>query len=320
MNSSPQWQPTASLQTLQLRASVYQKIRHFFTSRQILEVETPILSSASATDNMIEPFYTDYHGPDSKRLFLHTSPELAMKRLLAAGSGSIYQITKAFRDGEAGRWHNPEFSLLEWYRVDFSVQQLIAEMDEFLKTILHCSPLEQFSYSEIFEQSIHFHPLRAPLITLQDYVTQFNIENPQTLDRDTCLQLIMSQQIEPQLGHAQPAVITDFPASQAALARKNPQRPEVAERFEVYLQGVELANGFCELTDPIEQRFRFEQDLVKRQSLERLIPVLDENFLAALQAGLPACSGVALGLDRLFMLITGASHIREVLSFSIENC
>jgi len=320
MNWSSSWQPTAPLQTLQLRAAVYHNIRQFFAQRQVLEVETPILSSASATDHTIEPFFTDYHGPNAKRLFLQTSPELAMKRLLAAGSHSIYQIAKVFRDGEAGHWHNPEFSLLEWYRVNFNAQQLIAEIDEFLQMILHCLPLEQLSYCELFKQQIHLDPLHSPLTSLQKYVTQFNIENPHTLDRETCLQLILSHQLETQLGHTRPLVITDFPASQAALARKKPQHPEVAERFEVYIQGIELANGFCELTDPIEQRTRFEQDLVKRQQFQQVIPPLDEHFLAALDAGLPFCSGVALGLDRLLMLMTGASHIREVLSFSIQNC
>jgi len=300
---------------LRLRAQLYRDIRQFFFTRQVLEVETPILSEACVPEPMIEPFYTDYQGPGSKRLFLHTSPELAMKRLLAAGSGAIFQITKVFRDGEAGRWHNPEFSLLEWYRPGFKQNDLIQEVDELLQTLLNCPPAECLTYCAVFEQYTNLHPLHTSLAALQDYAAQFGIVQ----DRDTCLQLILSHDIEPHLGQSRPTVITDFPASQAALARKRVDNPELAERFEVYVQGIELANGFYELTDPVEQRQRFEEDLIKRQTLNLPTYPLDERFLAALESGLPDCAGIALGLDRLLMLIVGASHIDEVLAFPI-NC
>lgn len=315
---APKWQPTALLETLRHRARLYNDIRQFFAARQVLEVETPILSAGCVPDPMIEPLYTHYHCPNSKRLFLHTSPELAMKRLLAAGYGAIFQIGKVFRDGEAGRWHSPEFSLLEWYRPGFNQDDLIQEVDELLQTLLHCPAAERLTYCAVFEQYTGLHPLHSSLSALQDYAAQFGIQDRHQLERDTCLQLILSHHIEPHLGQNGPTVIMDFPASQAALARKRADNPHLAERFEVYLQGIELANGFYELADPIEQRQRFEQDLAKRKALNLPTYPLDERFLAALESGLPDCAGVALGLDRLLMLIAGASHIHEVLAFPVE--
>ncbi|MDM8566750.1 EF-P lysine aminoacylase EpmA [Candidatus Halobeggiatoa sp. HSG11] len=305
------WQPTASLEMLQLRTKLYQDIRKFFANRQVLEVETPILSTGSVPEPTIEPLHTNYS--NKTQLFLQTSPELAMKRLLAAGSGAIFQITKVFRDNEVGRWHNPEFTMLEWYRPKFNKMDLIKEVDELLQTLLKSQSAECINYCELFEKYTGLNPLRASLQELQTYVQ--DVQNPQLLERDTCLQLILSQQIETKLGKKYPTIITDFPASQAALARKKTDNPQLAERFEVYVQGVELANGFYELTDPIEQRQRFEQDLVTRKKLNLPTHPLDEDFLAALEAGLPDCSGVAVGLDRLLMLITGAKHIHEVLAF-----
>jgi len=315
--SKIEWQPTANLDNLRLRARLYEDIRRFFADRQILEVETPILSAGCVPEPSIEPFYTNYHGSETQRLFLQTSPELAMKRLLAAGSGAIYQITKVFRDGETGRWHNPEFSLLEWYRPQFGQQELIAEVDALLQTVLHCQPAERISYCDLFEQHTDLHPLHSPLASLQTYAAQF-IAKAHELDRETCLQLIISQAIEPYLGQVVPLVLTDFPASQAALARKHSDNPELAERFEVYVQGVELANGFHELSDPVEQRQRFMEDLAKRRALGKPVYPLDERFLAALRAGLPDCAGVAVGLDRLLMLLAKANHIREVLAFPVS--
>ena len=314
------WKPSARLDTLHLRANLYKRLRNFFADadREALEVETPILSAGCVPDLHIEPFHTNYHGPNPKSLFLHTSPELLMKRLLAAGSGAIFQISKVFRDGEAGRWHNPEFTLLEWYRPGFNQDDLIQEVDQLLQYILHCPRASRLSYRKIFEQKTGLHPLACSLTTLQNYAKKFGIPEVHHLDRDTCLQLIFSHHIEPQLGKNRPTVIKDFPASQAALARKKTNNPRWAERFEVYFQGIELANGFYELTDPIEQRQRFEKDLAKRKALNLPTYPLDERFLAALEAGLPDCAGVAMGLDRLLMLMTGASHINEVLTFSID--
>ncbi len=313
------WQPTANFTTLQARAQLYQQIRTFFAQRQVLEVETPILSAACVPDTQIEPFVTQYHGDRVQPLFLQTSPELAMKRLVAAHRSSIYQISKAFRDGESGRWHNPEFTLLEWYRIDFSKQDLIQEVDELLQTILGCAPALAISYCELFEKYANLHPLNAPLSQLQHFITRYHIDHIETLDRDTCLQLILSHHIEEQLGYKQPIVITDFPATQAALARKQVDNPALAERFEFYVQGIELANGFYELTDAIEQRQRFEQSLQARATENKPLYPIDEHFLAALEAGLPTCSGVALGVDRLLMLLVKATHINQVLNFPLAN-
>ncbi len=290
------------------RALLYNDIRKFFAERQVLEVETPILSGACVPDVNIEPIYTD-------KYYLQTSPELAMKRLLVAGSGAIFQITKAFRDGEIGRWHNPEFSILEWYRPGFKAADLINEIDELLQLLLKTPAAERISYCTIFKQYTGLDALHCPIADLEQYCAQLGFKAK--TERDTYLQFIFSDQIETQLN--KPTVITDFPATQAALARKRADNPELAERFEFYVQGIELANGFYELTDPIEQRQRFEQDLAKRQKLNLATHPIDEDFLAALEVGLPECSGVALGLDRLLMLIVGASDIKQVLSFPIDQ-
>jgi len=318
MNYAYHWQPTATLEVVKLRMNVYQQIRQFFAARGVLEVETPILSAGSVPEPAIEPLYTHYHTHAVKQLFLQTSPELAMKRLLAAGSGAIYQICKVFRDGESGRWHNPEFTMLEWYRPHFTVDELLSEIDALLQLLLQTPELEKVDYCDIFEQHTDLDALHTPLDILQKYVSRFGIDG-QHLDRDVCLQLILSQEIEPYLAQIHPLAIINFPATQAALARKHPENPLLAERFEIYVRGVELANGFQELTDPLEQEQRFEADLVKRHALKQGVYPLDEHFLAALHAGMPPTSGVAIGLDRLLMLLTQSGHIREVLTFSIEN-
>ncbi len=313
------WQPTASLRNLHLRARLYRDIRDFFAVRQVLEVETPSFSAGCVPDPNIKPFFTSYHhGPSSKKLFLQTSPELPMKRLLAAGSGAIFQICKVFRNGEAGRLHNPEFSLLEWYRTGFNQNDLILEIDELLQILLNCLPISRLTYSKAFEKYTSIHPLDNSTSDLQNYATQLGLENGNDLERDACLQFIFSYRIEPLLGHICPNVITDFPATQAAMARKRTDNPQLAERFEVYVQGIELANGFYELTDPEEQRQRFENDLATRQALNMPTYPLDERFLTALESGLPDCAGVAIGLDRLLMLIADVSHIHEVLAFPIN--
>jgi lysyl-tRNA synthetase class 2 len=310
------WQPDAEIVYLHKRAALYQKIRQFFAQRQVLEVETPILSHAAVPDPNIEPLTTMLYG--YKKLYLHTSPELPMKRLLAAGSGAIFQICKVFRDDELGRWHNPEFTLLEWYRPDFSQDDLIQEVSDLLQFILACPPAKIITYEQAFITYLDIHPLQTNLSELQKRVTRFGLDNK--LDRDACLQVLLSHEIEPLLPTEYPIVIKDFPASQAALARKKIDNPQWAARFEFYFKGVELANGFHELSDPIEQRQRFGLDVTKRAENGQTILPIDEHFLAALDAGLPDCAGVALGVDRLLMLWLGAEKIQEVLSFSIERC
>ncbi|MCP4701249.1 MAG: EF-P lysine aminoacylase GenX [Gammaproteobacteria bacterium] len=320
MKSSPSnWKPSASLDKLRQRARMLAQIRAFFAKRGVLEVETPLLSAACMPEPMIAPLVTDYTGPGGRRrLYLQSSPEAAMKRLLAADSGSIYQITRAFRDGEAGRLHNPEFSILEWYRIGYTHHDLMREVDEFLQEILACAGAERISYVDLFLRETGLDPLNTPLSELRNYAAQWGVHDA-ALGRDSCLQLILSHKIELGLGHEHPAFIYDFPASQAALARNCPDKPGLAERFEVYVLGVELANGFHELTDAAEQRGRFEADIAKRRELGFVIPPLDERFLAALAAGMPPCAGVAVGLDRLLMLLTGALNIVDVLAFPLER-
>ncbi|WP_353572258.1 EF-P lysine aminoacylase EpmA [Candidatus Albibeggiatoa sp. nov. BB20] len=311
------WPPDANLVYLQRRAELYQKIRQFFAERDVLEVETPILSQAAVPEPSIEPLITELYG---QTLYLQTSPELPMKRLLAAGSGAIFQICKVFRDDELGSWHNPEFSLLEWYRPDFNQEDLIQEVSDFLQFILECPPAKITTYEQVFGTYLSIHPLQCELAELQQLVEKFGLNDIQQFDRDTCLQLLMSYEIEPRLPQDCPIVIKDFPASQAALARKKTDNPQWAARFEFYFKGIELANGFDELTDSIEQRQRFEQDLTKRAKQGQPILPLDEYFLAALDAGLPDCAGVALGVDRLLMLCLDVDKIQDILSFSIKRC
>ncbi|AWL13313.1 Lysine--tRNA ligase [Saliniradius amylolyticus] len=317
-----QWQPNASLDTLKARASLMATLRAFFADRQVLEVETPLLSQGTVTDPHLDNFATRFVGPgaaDGQQLYLQTSPEFAMKRLLAAGSGPIYQLGKAFRNEEVGRHHNPEFTLLEWYRPGFNRRQLMSEVDELLQISLNTKPAEVLSYQQVFLIHLDCDPLSATIDELQQLAREHNLADAAEDEnhRDTLLQLLFSFVIEPQIGRQRPCMVELFPASQAALARLNSQDNRVAERFEVYYRGIELANGFHELTDADEQRRRFEQDNALRQQLGKSEQPIDERFLAALAQGLPDCSGVALGVDRLVMLALNARSLTEVISFEV---
>lgn len=319
------WHPTATIAALMQRATVIQTIRHFFAERGVLEVETPALSNATVTDPHLHSITAEFKAEGSQRtktLYLQTSPEFAMKRLLAAGSGPIYQICKSFRNGEIGRFHNPEFTMLEWYRPGFDHHALMSEMDALLQAVLHCLPAERLSYAEAFKRYLNLDPHTASLAILQDAAFQAGIQTTEELtqaDRDTWLQLLMSHIIEPQLGVGRPSFIYDFPASQAALARVRHSNPPVAERFEVYIEGVELANGFHELADANEQEQRFKRDLIARQAMGYPEVPIDYRLIDALAAGFPDCAGVALGIDRLVMLVLRAKAIDEVISFTIVN-
>jgi len=320
MITGKHWQPGADLQKLQQRAALLAQLRKFFAERAVLEVETPQLMAACVPDPMIEALRVQYHGATTQTLYLQSSPELAMKRLLAAGSGAIYQICRAFRDNETGHLHNPEFTLLEWYRPRFDHYQLMLEVEDLLRQILQCPPAHYLSYQQAFIQYAQFDPLQVDLAQLQQRIAQWmSAESAQSLARDACLQLIMSQEIEPHLGQTVPTFVHDYPASQASLARCLTENSQLAARFEVYVKGIELANGFYELTDADEQLQRFKAELQQRQQAGAHQPPLDEKFLAALDAGLPDCAGVALGVDRLLMLQTGASCLDEVLTFSMSR-
>ena len=324
------WHPSASLEALRLRARMLERIRAFFSTRGLLEVETPILSGAATPDPNLLSFTTSYTGPGAPKgqaLYLHTSPEFAMKRLLASGSGSIYQVCKVFRDGESGRRHNPEFTMLEWYRVGYDHQRLMDEVAELvsftLSGHLRLAEPERLSYREAFDRFLGLDPHAA---TVSEFACaaethDVRLPEPHTHEPDHAMwrDLLLTHVIEPRLGRGRPTFLYDFPATQASLARIVPGEPPVAARFELYIEGIELANGFHELADAAEQRTRFERQLHARQTIGLPAVPLDEHLLAALVAGLPDCAGVALGFDRLVMLAAGARSIEEVVAFPLAR-
>lgn len=328
MQPNTDWRPTASPEALRLRASILARIRAFFSRLDVLEVDTPVLSPAASTDPALSSFKTSYHGPGAvagDTRYLHTSPEFPMKRLLAAGSGSIYQVCKVFRDGESGVQHNPEFTLLEWYRTGFDHIDLMDEVERLLADILlDIMPIDSvhhWCYQDLFNEIAGIDPFTATpaelkaLLQSQHDVTAVGLSDD---DRDAWLDLAMTHVIEPRLGEGL-VFVRDYPASQAALARLRSANPPVAARFEVYLHGVELANGFHELNDAVEQRQRFEKELDRRSQTGVEVVKLDERFLSALNAGLPDCAGVALGLDRLLMLASGSRCVQDVIAFPFDT-
>jgi len=301
----PDWRPGASVASLQLRARLNSLIRQFFAQRQVLEVEPPALCQAPVCDPNIDPIPADGR-------YLHTSPEYAMKRLLCAGVGDIYQLCKVFRRAEAGSRHNPEFTMLEWYRVGWHHRQLMDEVQALLQLLLaeRVNGRLDLSYRQALQQFAGLDWLSASDADIAERGRALAGADLQ-LERDGWLDLIMSHQVEPQLPADKLVFISDYPASQAALAKIRGQGQEaVAERFEVYFNGIELANGYHELTDAAEQRQRFEQEAQGR--------AVDQSLLAAMSAGMPACAGVALGIDRLLMLLLD-KPMDQVLSFSWDR-
>jgi lysyl-tRNA synthetase class 2 len=320
------WQPSANRQMLAARAELLAGIRRFFSRAGVLEVETPVCSAHATTDPALKSLTTDYTGPGApsgRLLYLHTSPEFPMKRLLAAGSGPIYQICRVFRDGESGRFHNPEFTLLEWYRIGSDLDATMRETAELVNSLLpQPRAVERLSYRGAFQRYLGIDPHFGTADDLRTEAIRAGIAGSDTLalsDRDAWLDLLLTHTVEPHLGRGNLTLLYDYPATQAALARVRPGDPPVAERFELYAEGMELANGFSELADAREQRRRFESDLERRRQEGAAEVPIDENLLAALESGLPDCCGVALGVDRLLLLITGAGHIDEVLSFPLER-
>jgi elongation factor P--(R)-beta-lysine ligase len=296
--------------------------RAFFEHRGVLEVETPILSAAAVSDPQIESLATQIAGLAGRR-YLCPSPEYAMKRLLAAGSGDIYQICKVFRDAERGRWHNPEFTMIEWYRVGFNDTALMNEVEALIGALLApargLGAAERLSYSEALQRHAGVDAFNSTDDELLDAARRHGIHCDAQLDRDAKLDLLMGLIVGPRLGRGNPCFVCDYPATQAALARMKPGLPQVAARFELYLDGLELANGFHELAQPEEQRARFMKDLLLRAARAQVQPPLDENLLAALKSGLPDCAGVALGFDRLVAIALGADKLADAMAFSIEN-
>ncbi len=318
------WQPTAPIANLLKRAKIVNEIRHFFADRGVLEVETPTMSQATVTDVHLRAFETRFTGPGAAQgitLYLMTSPEYHMKRLLAAGSGPIYQMGRSYRNEEAGRYHNPEFTMLEWYRPHYDMYRLINEVDDLLQQTLECESAESLSYQQAFLRYLDIDPLTAEKGKLREVAAKLDVSNIADTeeDRDTILQLLFMVGVEPHIGLEKPTFIYHFPASQASLAEISSEDHRVAERFEVYYKGVELANGFRELTDAAEQRQRFERDNRKRAAMGLPEQPIDENLLAALEHGFPECAGVALGIDRLIMLALGAERISDVIAFPVDR-
>jgi lysyl-tRNA synthetase class 2 len=318
------WRPSAAPATLPARAQLLGQIRAFFAEAGVLEVETPALSSAGATDPALASLTTRYLGPLAPHgavLYLQTSPEAAMKRLLVAGSGPIYQICRAFRDGERGRLHNPEFTLLEWYRPGWDHRRLMGEVAALVRRAVGRDlPEERLTYAEVFDRSLGIDPHAAQREQLRALAIREGVPGAESIaldTRDAWLDLLLTHCIEPGLGRDGLCFLYDYPATQAALARVRPGDPPVSERFELYWQGVELANGFHELADAAEQRHRFAQDNARRRAAGLPEVAVDERLLAALSSGLPECAGVALGIDRLLMLALGAERIDDVLAFPL---
>ncbi len=315
------WQPVASRTVLAHRAALLARVRDFFAARGVLEVDTPILSAAGTTDPQIESLRTCVSGRDAR--LLQTSPEFAMKRLLAAGSGDIFQICKVFRDGELGRWHEPEFTLIEWYRLGFDDAALMSEVESLIRCLLApartLQPAERVTYRDALRRHANVDMHDAADDELRSAAKRLGIDCRSALGRDDLLDLLMGAIVGPRLGFEQPCFVCDYPASQASLARLRPGEPSVAARFELYMDGVELANGFHELTNAEQQRGRFEHDLAERARAAQPSVPIDERLLAALAHGLPDCAGVALGFDRLAALACDAGDVRSVLSFSFAN-
>ena len=327
---SNDWRPTATRERLAQRAAALQKVREFFAARGVLEVDTPVVVNAPVTDVHIhsaevrfpdDPITASAMGSVPARFFLHTSPEFAMKRLLAAGSADIYQICHVARGLERGRQHNAEFTLVEWYRTGFTLERLMDEVDTLVRDVL--GPIaadktsERITYRDAFLREVGFDPLAASQTELEAATRELGFRSD--AGRDERLDLLMSARIGPRLGRNALTFLHRYPASQAALARLDPLDARCALRFELYCEGIELANGFHELASHEEQRARFEQGLEERRRRDLPVHAPDERLLAALEAGLPDCCGVALGFDRLVMLATGASHIDEVLPFPTER-
>jgi lysyl-tRNA synthetase class 2 len=320
--------PAANLELLRQRAALLRRVREFFDAREYLEVETPLLSHDTVLDRHLDPFVTR-HVPDPTRpgqgteLFLQTSPEFGMKRLLAAGSGPIFQITRSFRNGERGPLHNPEFTILEWYRPGDDYQTGIQLLADLACELSGAQKIETLTYAQVFQTHYQLSPHTATLEQLQAAAQQATLVAPTSLgtDRDGWLDFLLTERIQPRLGQTAPMILCDYPASQAALAQTRFDAAlgcDVAERFELYWRGIELANGYHELLDPAILRARNAANNALRVSDGKPALPVESRLLAVMDEGLPACSGCALGLDRLLMILAGAETIDQVLAFPLE--
>jgi len=320
------WRPGCSIAMLKTRAVLQQCIRDFFATQKYLEVDTPLLSHDIVVDAHLDPFVISV---DGRPMFLQTSPEASMKRLLAAGSGSIFQITKSFRSAERGILHNPEFTMLEWYGVETTWRDQLRLTEQLIRstvaaigsnqTPLPKQPFTVTTYQEAFERYLNIDVLSASMDDLRACGTTCLSGSPLPDQQDDLLNLLLAEKIEPQLGAGLPEFLIDYPISQAALAEASTDDAQVARRFELYVNGVELCNGYQELTDADELRHREDiQQAQRRQRNSSELPGA-RRLLSAMDSGLPACSGVALGFDRLLMWLTGSSSLDECLPFSIAR-
>lgn len=317
-DASGDWKPTASLEALRFRAGRLRAIREFFHARDVLEVETPVLAATGAVDQWIDSFQVK-SGLLREALWLSTSPEFHMKRLLAAGSGPIWQMGKAFRDEGAGRRHNPEFTLLEWYRPGWSLRELCREVEDLARAVAPDFPAARWlSFREAYLERAGVDPFRDPVDKIRQIAEESSAVLPALAedDRDGWLDLLMVSRVEPGLGDPAPVFLWGYPPSRAALARLGEDDGiAVALRAELYWKGMELSNGYDELVDPAEQLSRFQAESRARLALGKPTPPIDHALVEALRAGLPAGSGVALGVDRLLALAYGADSIAEVIAF-----
>jgi len=325
-NGDTNWRPTATLAALERRARMLRLARDFFAGRSILEVETPALTRYGVSDPHIASLETQLAARGARTHFLHTSPEYAMKRLLAAGAPDIFQISKVFRDHEIGSAHQPEFTMVEWYRLGATLDDMIDETCTFITEVCELTgvPVDTCRYRDIFIAACHIDPLETDADRLADCAERMinsmtaDLRRQIGSDPNAWQNLLMSHVVVPGLAPERLSVIHHYPADQAALARLDPSEPELAERFEIFLGGIELANGYRELTDAAEQRRRFNTDMEKRRAAGLTIMEPDQALLAALESGLPDCSGVAIGFDRLVMSACGLKHIDQAVSFAVD--
>ncbi len=333
---NPGFRPTASWNVLQARAALLQVVRRFFDVRGFCEVETPLLSHDVCVDAWLDPFIVPHAGGRADRqgrMFLQTSPEFGMKRLLAAGADAIYQITRSFRRGESGGRHNPEFTIVEWYRVGNTLAQQIDLVEQLVQSVadhvadagpdsLRASrravSFRRIAYNDAFAEFAGHPVLESSTVELRALADRLGVAAPESLaadDRDGWLNLLLAEVVEPALKRQEGVVLYDYPASQAALARVRPEQPLVADRFELYLDGMEICNGYRELTDPDQLAARMQAQAEKRRAAGLSDLPADSRLIDAMRAGLPDCSGVALGFDRLVMWRLGLQQIADVIPF-----
>ncbi|QCI18526.1 elongation factor P--(R)-beta-lysine ligase [Buchnera aphidicola (Aphis nasturtii)] len=320
------WKPSASIKDLIKRAKIINNIRLFFLEKKILEVETPSLSKSTVTDINLTPFETNYlfleNNLNKLKLWLITSPEYHMKRLLAAKSGPIYQICHSFRNTEYGKRHNPEFTMLEWYQTSYSMHEFIDQIDLFFQKILQSKQAVKISYQEVFIKYLNIDPFSTDICELYKISKKFNLQHLTCFEKNlnTLIEILFTLVIEPLLGEYQPTFVYHFPIEQASLAAKNSKDDRISERFEIFFKGIEIGNGFYELTDYLENKKRLINDNKNRRKMNLPIRKIDNNFLNAINHGLPLCSGVAIGIDRLIMIALNKKSIYEVMSFAFDRC